>query len=187
MKRFWNALDNIIKIGLSVYLIIVVLIVVPVLIFSTPQLASAITSIATITLAFVALWTIWQNHKFREKDRIIRRIDKVQEWLLEICNIASSGEPSGDEKERRLRRWQLEKTIFLTNPIKIDVKVLDSELKRKDKLENIVDELSKILEEHRTVPENLSKGVQSGNNIKERVKELIDKAFSLISEIKNRL
>ncbi len=170
------------------YIVVVVLIVVFIFIIASPEKAIAfITSIATITLAFAAFWTIRQNYKFREKDRKIQRIDKIQEWLLEICNIASSGSPKGDEQERRLRKWQTEKTLFLVNPIKIDAIKLDKEIQGEYKLESIIDELSKILEKHRTRPEELSTGIQSGESIQENVKRLTDKAFLLIAKIRDRL
>jgi hypothetical protein len=75
---------------LIAYVIIVALIFVLIVFIASPELATAITSIATITLAFAAFWTIWQNYKFREKDRKERLFNEIIEWAIDVIKCGST-------------------------------------------------------------------------------------------------
>ena len=70
---------------LIAYVIIVVLIVLFVFIIASPEKTIAlITSLTTITLAFAAFWTIWQNYKFRTKDKKEKLLNDIIEWANDV-------------------------------------------------------------------------------------------------------
>jgi len=125
--------------------------------------------------------------KERNIQRTIRRTEEVQEWILEICSITSSGSPPGDEQERRNRKWRAEKIVFLKDPIKVEAKKLDSEFISEKKLEDIIVTLSTIVEEHKSNPEALTAGVKSGERISDQIICNTTKALGIISDIKDKL
>ena len=125
--------------------------------------------------------------KERDIQRIIQRIQEIQEWILEICNIASSGSPPGDDQEQRNRKWQARKIVFSMEPIKVEAKKLDSKFPSEKKLEDIIGRLSEIVEEHMSNPETLGGGEQSGVRIADRIISNANEALSIISNIKDKL
>ena len=130
-----------------------------------------------------------QSLQKRERDvqRTIQRTKEVQDWILEICNIASSGSPPGDEQERRNRKWRAENVLFLKDAIKVEAKKLDSQFTSGKKLEGIVTELSTIIEEHKKAPEALTDGVKSGKRIGDNIIAMTSEALSFISNIRDKL
>ena len=154
-------------------------------------IVSAFTPLASLILGYVAVRTILENrrlfNKERDIQRIIQRTEEVQEWILEICNVASSASPPGDEQERRNRKWRAEKIVFLKDSIKAEAKKLDSEFTSGEKLlEGIVNELSAIIEEHKSDPSALA-GVRSGESISNQIILNANKALGIISNIKDKL
>ena len=144
---------------------------------------------ATFLLALAAFWAIWQNYRINIKDkkykRIIQRTETIQKWIFEIYHIASSSSPPGDDQEIRIRKWQIQKVSFFANKVKNEAKKLDREYELEEKLESIIDVLSKEIEEHKENPEALARGVRSGEAIIDIIKNNSDKAIKLLSDIKD--
>jgi len=123
----------------------------------------------------------------RNINRVIQRIEEVQEWILEICSITSSGSPPGDEQEKRNRKWRIGKVILLKEPIKLAARKLDSEYTSQEKLGDIIDELSTIVERYKSNPESLAMGVRSGERIIDQIENKTNEAIGVISSIRDKL
>jgi hypothetical protein len=59
---------------------------------------------ATFLLAGAASWTIWQNYKFREKDRKERLLNEIIEWAIDVyeCGIKDKDKVTMDFVSRYL-------------------------------------------------------------------------------------
>jgi hypothetical protein len=149
---------------------------------------------ATFLLAIAAFGTIWQNNKFRNKDQKSRqtnlRINKIQEWILEILGISSSGMPSGDGTERRNRIWRTERILYLKNSMLVEAQKLDGIFLLDHKLSRIINELSIIVEEQKSNPEALAAGDKTGGKgetVSQQIIRLGTETLRTLSDISDQL
>ena len=75
----------------------------------------------------------------------------------------------------------------MKEPIKVSARKLDSEYTSQEKLGDIIDELSTIVERYKSNPESLAMGVRSGERIIDQIENKTNKAIGIISNIRDKL
>jgi len=79
-KGFWSfTLKTIVVAGIiTVWLIFLI---------NNREIAVALTPWATLVLAIAAFWAIWQNYRFRKRDRKERLLSEIIEWAIDIARL----------------------------------------------------------------------------------------------------
>jgi len=100
-------------------------------------IATLVLALVTAVLALAAFWAIWQNYKFRERDRKERLLNEIIEWADDINNASLTPDISLEIKQLEAREVNKILRYATSRSRAISIKTIASENFKKELLENV--------------------------------------------------